>query len=551
MNRSIVFELYTKKDLVASCTVLLKDLSFGIDQHFEQECENQTYRDIMIDFSSFIEKRCDFPLWKDVIITSPASPMSPRTPRIKGEEFSPRSGSISKLADLFKIKTKIDDPSRLKSRSNSVTVPKKSSHIFIPIKAKSIEKFGQDDATLKYYLESLRRKDIQKENNQTQLKLNRKSDRKSKKPIRGSRTSLDEARVLSQLKFFPMEDGKSGCFGINLFDEANCMHRLFAALENRDEGAFLLDIDKKDVDSNWKHPKDNQTLLQRGVSLGYLNFVEIMLESGFNPNETDSLQRSVLMLAAASGNKEMCLYLISMGASVIQKDGFGYTCLFIALKHHHFHLVEDLILFGGDINVKRDHGITPIHESLLLSDYDMLVEIMKIKGVKLNQRDGQSKTPLLKACEISSMELYFKFLGYQDVDYCVTDDSGRNMFHLLAFYKRSDIIQQFLTLNRDFSHFKTLLIQKDHKRGRIPLHIAIESKDFACVKLFLDLYDKLKVDKTMKDQSHMNAYQIGYMLLERDYKKHNRDSEPIEQVYKQMNPDLIMIEQFLYRHFQK
>lgn len=294
----------------------------------------------------------------------------------------------------------------------------------------------------------------------------------------------------------------------------NIHEKLFDLISRSHLSEFKKVFFNEKVNPNLYHPKERKTLLQKAICLENSKIIEFLVESGANVNECDKQQRSPLLLACSTGNKDICIYLLGNGAKISHRDAYGYSALFLALKKHHFHLVNDLILFGADINLKRDNGMTPLHEALYNNDEEMLDEILKIKGLKLNIKDTSQKTPLLKACETSSTRLFIKFIKVDGVDINSFDESGRNIFHFLCINKRCDILKEFSTWDiKELGKFKNLIIQPDNMKKNTPLYFAVENASFHCLKYLFSICDKLKLDPI----NEANLYEVAYKNLEREY----------------------------------
>jgi hypothetical protein len=132
------------------------------------------------------------------------------------------------------------------------------------------------------------------------------------------------------------------------------------------------------------------------------------------------------------------------------RDEFGQTPIFIAIKKKHFDLVEDLILFGGDISIKDSKGSTILHDCLIDGkEYNLrkgdketlsfIIKIMKKQSISLyNSRDNSQNTPVLVGVINGNIECLKEFLSNENVNINVINSIKQNIFHLAAIYDTGD-----------------------------------------------------------------------------------------------------------------
>jgi hypothetical protein len=289
-------------------------------------------------------------------------------------------------------------------------------------------------------------------------------------------------KKLSDLKYFKDEDVVEKSKPLSDTITGNLNFKMYTCIEKDDFEEFSTLIKQRGVDFNWKHPIENKSNVFRAVELGRLRFLESLIECGFNINEQDLMQRTPLFIACHRGNREIAVYLLANGAKPNHRDGYGYHALLVAFKAHQFHLIPDLILFGADINLKRDNGMSVLHDALVNNDSLMFDEIMKIDAVRLNIKDQNQRTPLLRACEKTDLDLFFKIFTKNGVDISAFDENSRNMFHLLALYQRTDILEALSNGSPEETvKFKSLLDACDSKRRSTPLSLGVENNSYSCV----------------------------------------------------------------------
>lgn len=85
-----------------------------------------------------------------------------------------------------------------------------------------------------------------------------------------------------------------------------------------------------------------QTLLHYIAAFGLPQQATMCLQSGANINATSQAGRTPLHYAAASGNRDMCAFLLAHGAWKGWMDTQGYTAYDLAIKMGFFSCLEIL-----------------------------------------------------------------------------------------------------------------------------------------------------------------------------------------------------------------
>jgi len=269
-------------------------------------------------------------------------------------------------------------------------------------------------------------------------------------------------------------------------------------------------LQDKSILVNLVHGPEQETLLHRAAGLNAVSIIEKLIDRGANVESRDKSERTPLHVACFNGARDVVLLLCALGCKVNTKDAYGYSPLYLSLKQHHFMITSDLLLFGADINFKRDTGMTILHECCFLSDMEMLSFLLNVDQnrpiLKWNYKDAHGYSPLFRSAEkatpkfiltliLSKSNLYTSGshisnnrqqnqqgsnVTSQQIDLGIHDEMGRNLFHHLCLEKRSDVYvllyNEFLTKTSEAIIFKRLLTEMD-LRGFIPLHYAILKND--------------------------------------------------------------------------
>ena len=115
---------------------------------------------------------------------------------------------------------------------------------------------------------------------------------------------------------------------------------------------------KKHAKPNFFHrPEDNKNSLHIAAENGYFDIVETLIQHGAIVDcIAITEQVTPLMLAAQGGHSRVVRFLISQGADVRAKNGYGNTALHCACRAGSLECVEALIAAHSDVDAKNHKG---------------------------------------------------------------------------------------------------------------------------------------------------------------------------------------------------
>ena len=144
------------------------------------------------------------------------------------------------------------------------------------------------------------------------------------------------------------------------------------------------------------YPVEGATPLWTASTLGYMDFVKLLVAKGANIEHTTDSKSSPLRGAAFDGHCEVCEFLIDNKADIDKPNQVGQSPLTIAAAMQKKECVELLIKKGADVNHKGHNGDTPLHVSVESG----AVEIAKIlvKAGAKNRPNDVGFTPAILAC---------------------------------------------------------------------------------------------------------------------------------------------------------
>uniref|UniRef100_A0A182W2V5 Uncharacterized protein n=1 Tax=Anopheles minimus TaxID=112268 RepID=A0A182W2V5_9DIPT len=167
----------------------------------------------------------------------------------------------------------------------------------------------------------------------------------------------------------------------------------------------------------------------------------------------------------------------------------GETPLQIALRNGNRRCRDILLELGADIHTKSlQHELTSLHYAIMGgADKSLIQRLIEVYGFDVNTRDARGRT--ISFYMPLNSELYRWLIDQYQFDPCARDNNGQSVLHHRvirnSFFARTEIeyllkMPQFLQTSTD-------------KRGRLPLHYAVEANNLAIVQLLVkyrsDLFD--------------------------------------------------------------
>ncbi|OHD26156.1 MAG: hypothetical protein A2064_12125 [Spirochaetes bacterium GWB1_66_5] len=108
--------------------------------------------------------------------------------------------------------------------------------------------------------------------------------------------------------------------------------------------------------------------------------------------------------AARSGNREACLFLLSMGAEPSAADRSGDGPLHAAARRGDAELARELLRAGAELAAAGAGGATPLHQACSAGSFET-VELLLDRGAPLGAADREGNTPLHAAAAASRLEI--------------------------------------------------------------------------------------------------------------------------------------------------
>ncbi len=155
-----------------------------------------------------------------------------------------------------------------------------------------------------------------------------------------------------------------------------------------------------------------------------------------------------LLWATKNNNKEIVELLIAYGADVNLKDNDGQTPPHWATKHGYQEIVELLIARGADVNLKDNDGQTPLHWATKHA-YQEIVELLIAHGADVNLKDNDGQPPLLHWAAKHGYQERVKMLIAHGADVNLQDISGDTPLYEAASRGHQDIVKLLIAHGAD------------------------------------------------------------------------------------------------------
>ena len=184
-----------------------------------------------------------------------------------------------------------------------------------------------------------------------------------------------------------------------------------AMLGNVEEVTRLLSSGMVDV--NCIKGEYHSTPLWVASFMGKKKVVELLLERGADPDETDINGRTPLWVAANSGKTDVVQMLLDGGADPNKTDNHGKTPLWMAATWDNGHkdVVKLLLDRGVDPNTADISGWTPLHLAAKIGHKDV-VRLLLDAGADPDKEDQMGETPLFAAARRGHKDTFKIMMEY-------------------------------------------------------------------------------------------------------------------------------------------
>ncbi|XP_060920300.1 transient receptor potential cation channel subfamily A member 1b [Labrus mixtus] len=234
---------------------------------------------------------------------------------------------------------------------------------------------------------------------------------------------------------------------------------------------------------------DRSTPLHLACTQGATEVVKLMLSSIDQVediiNLTDGANQTPLHRATIFDHAELAEYLISLGADLNCFDCKGNSPLLLATSCGAWKTGTLLITKGANINVRDGFGRNFLHLAILQPKglKNLPEEVLQHNSVKtlLSCEDNEGCTPLHYACRLGIHDSVKNMLGLSgQVGLACKSKDKKSALHFAAQYGRINTCHRLLETITD-----SRLLNEGDERGLTPLHLASKDGHIKVVQLLL------------------------------------------------------------------
>ncbi len=135
-----------------------------------------------------------------------------------------------------------------------------------------------------------------------------------------------------------------------------------------------------------------------------VEWVELLLANGADPNERDEDGNTALQAAILHGDDELARLFLVHGVDVNAKNHGNLTALHCAAIGGRGGIVFLLLTKGADVNASDNHGDTPLHNAALRG-YGEVVKVLLNHSANPGVKNSRGRTPLDEAVRRGHKEI--------------------------------------------------------------------------------------------------------------------------------------------------
>ena len=224
------------------------------------------------------------------------------------------------------------------------------------------------------------------------------------------------------------------------------------------------------ADAKIRCDEKEMTLLHIAVTSRAIHAAQALLEHGVDLEVKNTLGRTPLAEAVASGVLPMVQLLLKQRSSVHTRDNLGKTLLMLALEHGRYGdpetaeitLIETLLDHGSMVNVTDEYGRSPLHYLMIhpATRERECFELLVRYGADVNLPDVNKETCLHFAATGDNTA----WLLQEGANVGTLDRENRTPLHAAAYEGNTSSLEVLIQHGAD--------VYLSDKMGWLPLHFA-------------------------------------------------------------------------------
>ncbi|XP_067661962.1 ankyrin repeat domain-containing protein 50-like [Haliotis asinina] len=207
---------------------------------------------------------------------------------------------------------------------------------------------------------------------------------------------------------------------------------------------FILSQNIVDVDSRgpWK-----KTPVMLAALYGYKEVVELLVEKGANLSLVNDRGRNILHVACLKGRLEVLKYTLSLSTvDINSRDVRQKTPVMTAAESGQKEVVELLVERGANLSLVCDRGRNILHLACSRGHMEVVKYILSQNIVDINSRVGCKKTCAMIAGE-SGYKDVVELLMENGADLSLVCDRGSNILHLACSKGHLEVVKYVISQN--------------------------------------------------------------------------------------------------------
>lgn len=227
-------------------------------------------------------------------------------------------------------------------------------------------------------------------------------------------------------------------------------HRFFTTNSKDTDNPSGIILEAGDSKLRLKLTKQQQQQLDadfiKSASLGNLNSVQDLLQTGANVNAMDSESRTALIMASFLGHLDVVRELLKhdeVEANVLSEEGI--TALMGACLTGHLDIVRELLKHDKvDANVCAAHGPPALMMASLKGHMDVLRELLKHDKVDVNTKIEQGHTVLMVACNTGLVDVVRELVNHNKLDVNAKNELGFTSLMIASAQGHLEVVLELL-----------------------------------------------------------------------------------------------------------